>query len=217
MSRYVDFITMRTYDHARLEEVAAHASIPVINALTDLNHPCQVLADLLTVHEWAQANGRPLVGRGWESLTVSYVGDGNNMTHSWIEAALQLHFKLAVSIPPGHEIDAAYADCLAAAPWISLNPDPQAAVSQADVVTTDTWFSMGQAVSPEKQAALAPYQVNDALMARAHPDAIFLHCLPAHRGEEVTATVIDGPASRIFDEAENRLHVQKAILTTLSH
>ncbi len=207
LSRYVDILCLRTFEHARIEELAAFATVPVVNALTDRSHPCQLLADLLTVQESGLAD--------WSRLAVAYVGDGNNLAHSWIEAALILGFSLRIATPPDDAVSSDYQAMAAQARSISISADPVQAVSGAQVVTTDTWFSMGQAVSDEKRARFAPFQVDEALMKRAHPAAIFLHCLPAHRGEEVTDAVMDGPQSRVFDEAENRLHVQKAVLTRL--
>lgn len=209
LSRYLDFLCVRTFAHERLEELARFSTIPVINALTDLCHPCQVLADLLTIREHMGA-------RRWQDLTVAYVGDGNNMAHSWIDAALALGFHLRVACPSGYGIAPDYLKKSRRVAHIHCGEDPARAVVGAHAVTTDTWFSMGQEVSQEKRQAFAPFQVNEALMAKADSAAVFLHCLPAHRGEEVSDAVIDGPRSLVFDEAENRLHVQKAVLVTLS-
>lgn len=208
LSRYVDGIMMRTHAHDILTELAAHAEVPVINGLTDLAHPCQVLADLLTCWE--------IFGE-MESLKVAYVGDGNNMAHSWINAAKVLGFELSLACPEGYDPDRdLLGAALKAGARITVVRDPAAATEQAHVVNTDVWASMGQEEEAQiRQRAFADFQVNDAVMAAAKPEAIFLHCLPAHRGEEVTASVIDGPQSRIFDEAENRLHAQKAVLDWL--
>jgi ornithine carbamoyltransferase len=205
LSRMVDGIMLRTDDHAKIEEMARHASVPVINGLTDRSHPCQVLADIMTFEERA---GRPVTGSTW-----AYVGDGNNMTNSLIEASSLLKFDLIVGVPHGLEPDSGVmATACARGGCIDLVHSAEAAVEEADVVVTDTWVSMGQADTKEKMAACKPFQVNDALMAKAAPGALFLHCLPAHRNDEVTDSVMDGPASAVWDEAENRLHVQKSIL-----
>lgn len=204
LSRMVDAIMLRTDDHAKIEELARHATVPVINGLTDLSHPCQIVADLQTVLE----SGLALPGSQW-----AWLGDGNNVLHSIIEAAGLFKFAVRVAVPEGYEPDPRFADeARARGGTVSLMRDPHAAVAGADVVVTDTWISMGQADSAAKLAAMMPYQVTEALMAAAKPDARFLHCLPAHRGEEVTAAVIDGPRSLVWDEAENRLHAQKAVL-----
>ncbi len=208
LSRYVDAIMIRTYAHADVEEFARYASVPVINGLTDLLHPCQVLADVLTMQ---QSLG------GWDGKRVAWVGDGNNVANSWINAASRLGFALTLACPEGYEPDAGVLGRAQreGAP-VRVVRDPAEATSGADVVTTDVWASMGQEEEHERRArALGGYQVNAKLMARAAKDAIFLHCLPAHRGEEVTAEVIDGPQSRVWDEAENRLHVQKALMAIL--
>jgi ornithine carbamoyltransferase len=204
LSRYVDAIVIRTDDHAKVEELAAYATVPVINGLTDLSHPCQIVADLLTVIE----AGIALPGSIW-----AWLGDGNNVLSSVIEAAGLMKFEIRVACPQGYEPDAAFvAAARAAGGTITLTQDAQAAASGADIVVTDTWVSMGQEHVHNKHAAMAPYQVNDALMRLAKPNARFLHCLPAHRGEEATDDVLDGPQSCIWDEAENRLHAQKSIL-----
>jgi ornithine carbamoyltransferase len=204
LSRYVDVIMLRTGPHATLLELAEHASVPVINGLTCQSHPCQVLADVMTFEELKG----PIKGR-----TIAWVGDANNVASSWVHAAARFDCKLRLACP------AAFAppeDLLA---WaraegadIEVGTDPAAAVAGADCVLTDVWVSMGHNDEKERKARLRPFQVDAALMARAKPDAIFMHCLPAHRGDEVTAEVIDGPQSAVWDEAENRLHVQKAIL-----
>jgi ornithine carbamoyltransferase len=208
LSRYVDGIMMRTFDHRTLEELAAWSTVPVINGLTDLCHPCQVLADLLTVRECL----------GTLDVRVVYVGDGNNMAHSWINAARVLGFELVLACPEAFGPDAAVLEAAmdAGAQVVVSHGPVREATAGAHVVTTDVWASMGQeAEAKQRAAAFASYQVDAAAMAAARPDAIFLHCLPAHRGEEVSAEVIDGPQSRVFDEAENRLHAQKAILEWL--
>jgi len=204
LSRMVDAIMIRTDDHAKVEEMAAHATVPVINGLTDLSHPCQIVADLLTVIE----HGLALPGSQW-----AWLGDGNNVLHSIIEAAGLFKFDVRMGVPEGYEPDPRFAaQAQQRGATITLSRDAAQAVADADVVVTDTWISMGQPGGEAKLQAMMPYQVTAALMARAKPDARFLHCLPAHRGEEVTAQVIDGPRSLIWDEAENRLHAQKSIL-----
>ncbi len=204
LSRYVDAIMIRTDDHAKIEELAKYASVPVINGLTDLSHPCQIVADLLTVTE----QGKALPG-----LEVAWLGDGNNVLNSIVEAAGIFKFNVRIAVPQGYESDSQFIEAAqAAGAQITLTRDAAEAVAGADVVVTDTWVSMGQEHAHNKIAAMMPYQVNDRLMAGAKPDAKFLHCLPAHRGEEATDTVLDGPQSLIWDEAENRLHAQKSIL-----
>jgi ornithine carbamoyltransferase len=204
LSRYVDAIMIRTDNHAKVEELAHYASVPVINGLTDLSHPCQIVADLLTVMEHDKA----LPG-----LEIAWLGDGNNVLNSVVEAAGLFKFNVRIAVPEGYESDVNFIDgAIAAGANITLTRDAEAAVAGADVIVTDTWVSMGQEHAHNKMAAMMPYQVNERLMALAKPDAKFLHCLPAHRGEEVTEAVIDGPQSLIWDEAENRLHAQKSIL-----
>lgn len=204
LSRMVDAIMIRTDDHAKIEDMARHASVPVINGLTDLSHPCQIVADLLTVIEHKKA----LPG-----LTIAWLGDGNNVLNSIIEAAGLMRFNVRIGVPPGYDPDAGFiARAAAAGAAITTHRDAAEAVAGADLVVTDTWISMGQAHAEAKLAAMMPFQVNAALMARAKPDALFLHCLPAHVGEEVTEEVIEGPQSVVFDEAENRLHAQKSVL-----
>jgi len=204
LSRMVDAVMIRTDDHAKIEELAACASVPVINGLTDLSHPCQIMADLLTVIE----RGKALPG-----LEVAWLGDGNNVLNSIVEAAGLMKFNVRIGVPEGYESDSGFiAQARAAGSRVSVHRDPREAVAGADVVVTDTWISMGQAHAEEKLAAMAPYQVNEALMGAAKADALFLHCLPAHRGEEVTDAVIDGPRSVVWDEAENRIHAQKSVL-----
>jgi ornithine carbamoyltransferase len=205
LGRMVDAVMIRTNKHATLDGLGEHAGIPVINALTDISHPCQVMADIMTFEE---RSGRPITGSTW-----AYLGDGNNMANSLVEAASVLGFDLRLGVPHGYDPDlAVVATACARGGSIDLLRNAAAAVEDADVVVTDTWVSMGQSDSREKMAAMMPFQVTEALMAKAAPGAIFLHCLPAHREEEVTSAVIDGPQSAVWDEAENRLHVQKAIL-----
>jgi ornithine carbamoyltransferase len=204
LSGYCDAIMIRTDDHAKIEEMAAHASVPVINGLTDLSHPCQIMADLLTLIE----NGKVLPG-----LTVAWLGDGNNVLHSIIEAAGLMQFNVRVGCPQGYEPDHAVVDSARArGAIVDLFETAEDTVAGADVVITDTWISMGQEHVHNKLAAMMPFQVTQVLMAKAKADALFLHCLPAHRDEEVTAAVIDGSQSRIWQEAENRLHAQKSVL-----
>ncbi len=204
LSRMVDAIMIRTDDHAKIEELARHASVPVINGLTDRSHPCQIMADLLTIEE----QGKPLRG-----LELAWLGDGNNVLHSILEAAGLLGFNVRVGTPEGYDPDSAFIEqARAAGAVITLTRDPAEAARGADVVVTDTWVSMGQASAADKLAAMTPYRVNSALMASAKADARFLHCLPAHVGEEVSADVFEGPASVVFDEAENRIHAQKSVL-----
>ncbi len=207
LSRYVDGIMIRTFDQAEVEELARFAAVPVINGLTDLQHPCQVLADLLTVRE---ALGT------WDGKVVAWIGDGNNMAHSWLDAAGILGFELRLACPKGYQ---PHPDIIArnrSRTKVLLTEDPAEAAKGAHVVNTDVWASMGQeAEQAERVRAFAGYIVDSALMRRADPGAIFLHCLPAHRGEEVADDVIEGPQSRVWDEAENRLHVQKALMATL--
>lgn len=204
LSRYVDAIMILTDDHEKLNEMAEYASVPVINGLTDRSHPCQIMADILTVLERLNR----LAGTKW-----AWLGDGNNVLTSIIEAGSLLKFDVAIAcpeslLPPSDIVTAARER----GGTVDITLDPRAAVEGADVVVTDTWISMGQKGGDAKLAALEPYQVTEQLMSGAKKDAVFLHCLPAHRGEEVTSAVIDGPQSAIWDEAENRLHAQKAIL-----
>ncbi|MBM4182769.1 MAG: ornithine carbamoyltransferase [Gemmatimonadetes bacterium] len=207
LSRYVDAITIRTFAHAEVEELARHASVPVVNALSDLLHPCQVVADLQAV---AEEFGSVT------DCTVAWIGDGNNMANSWINAAYRLGFELRLACPAGYDPDPAILARAQKAGKVTLTRSPAEAAEGAHVVTTDVWASMGQEDEMAVRAkAFTGFVVDDALMALADERAIFLHCLPAHRGEEVSASVIDGPQSRIFDEAENRLHAQKAILLEL--
>lgn len=207
LSRMVDGIMIRTFAHADVEELARFATVPVINGLTDLLHPCQILADLLTTIE---AFGT------LEGKTVAWIGDGNNMCNSWINAAGSLGFELRMACPEGYEPDRDIFKRNAALTKVMMTEDPDEAAAGAHVVTTDVWASMGQeAEAAQRAQAFQGYLVNEALMKRADPSAIFLHCLPAHRGEEVTEGVLEGPQSRVWDEAENRLHVQKALMAML--
>jgi ornithine carbamoyltransferase len=207
LSRYVDGIMIRTFDHAEVQELARHATIPVVNGLTDLSHPCQVLADLFTVRE--------SLG-GWEGRRVAWVGDGNNMANSWLEAAEVLGFELRLACPEGYEPNREKFERAAARTRVVVTEVPEEAVEGAHVVNTDVWASMGQEAEAEaRRNAFRGYTVDADLMKLADPGAIFLHCLPAHRGEEVSDAVIEGRQSRVWDEAENRLHVQKALLATL--
>jgi ornithine carbamoyltransferase len=207
LSRYLDGIMIRTYDHSDVEELARYGTIPVINGLTDLLHPCQVLADLLTVRE--------NLG-GWEGKAIAWVGDGNNMANSWTNAAGTLGFELRLACPEGYQPDADIVERNRRKTKILLTTDPREAVRGAQVVNTDVWASMGQEEEQEQRAgAFKGYMVDDRLMQLADRKAIFLHCLPAHRGEEVSEDVIEGDQSRVWDQAENRLHVQKALMAML--
>src|SRR5664279_4457473 len=206
LSRYVDGIMIRTFAHSEVEELAQHATVPVINGLTDLLHPCQILADLLTVKQHLG---------GWAGKKIAWIGDGNNMANSWINAAYRLGFELVLACPEGYDPDAATLT-REGGKNVKVVRDPAEAVNVADVVNTDVWASMGQEEEQAKrEKAFKGYEVDRKLMSLANKDAIFLHCLPAHRGEEVAADVIDGPQSRVWDEAENRLHVQKALMAVL--
>ena len=208
LSRYVDGIMIRTFGHEEVEELSRHSSVPVINGLTDLLHPCQVVADLQTIAEE--------FGPDYPERTVAWIGDGNNMANSWLNAAYRLGFSVRLACPEGYDPDPSIFKRAEEMADILLTRDPFEAVQGADVVTTDVWASMGQEEEDrERMGAFAGFSVDDALMEQAIPDAIFLHCLPAHRGEEVSSSVIDGTQSRIFNEAENRLHAQKAILLEL--
>ncbi len=205
ISRMVDCVMIRTFEHEKVELFAAHSRVPVINALTDLLHPCQLLADMQTYFE----HRGDIAGK-----TVTWVGDGNNMCHSYINAARQLDFKLNIACPEGHEPNAEILQ--AAGDRCQVIRNPMDAAIGADLVVTDVWASMGQEEEQrQREITFANYQVNDQLMAQARPDALFMHCLPAHRGEEVTASVIDRPDSVVWDEAENRMHSQKALLEML--
>jgi ornithine carbamoyltransferase len=207
LSRYVDGIMIRTFAHAEVEELAQFASVPIINGLTDLVHPCQVLADVLTIKQHLG---------GYKGKRVAWIGDGNNMANSWINAAYVLGFELTLACPEGYDPDQEILRRAQSKAKVRVVRDPAEAAKEADVVNTDVWASMGQ---EEEQAtrekAFRGYRVDAWLMKRAAKKAIFLHCLPAHRGEEVAPDVIDGPQSRVWDEAENRLHIQKAIMAVL--
>jgi ornithine carbamoyltransferase len=210
LARYVDGIVIRTFGQEIVEEMARYADIPVINGLTDTHHPCQVLSDLMTVQEkFGRVKG----------LKVAWIGDGNNMANSWITAALRLDFELHLACPRGYEPDA---ELLAQAQKVGrpvfLKDDPVWAVKNAHVINTDVWASMGQEdEGRERSKIFLPYQVNNALVEHAGAEAIVLHCLPAHRDEEITEAVLDGPQSAVWDQAENRLHTQKALLEWLLH
>ena len=207
LSRYLDGIMIRTYDHSDVEELARYGSIPVINGLTDLLHPCQVMADLLTIRE--------SIG-GWNGKIVAWVGDGNNMANSWLNAAGSLGFELRLACPKGYEPNAEILERNRSKTSITLTTDPEEAVHGAHVVNTDVWASMGQEEEQaERERAFQGFIVDERMMRTASAKAIFLHCLPAHRGEEVSEGVIEGKQSRVWDQAENRLHVQKAIMATL--
>ena len=207
LSRYVDGIMIRTFAHSQVEELAKFATVPVINGLTDLLHPCQVLADILTVRQHLGTI---------DGKRIAWIGDGNNMANSWIDAAYRLGFDLTLACPQGYDPDPAILKRAQSVANVRLVHDPVQAADSADVVNTDVWASMGQ---EDEQAvrmkAFEGFIVDEKLMSRAGKDAIFLHCLPAHRGEEVAPEVIDGPRSRVWDEAENRLHMQKAIMANL--
>ncbi len=209
LSRYVDGIMIRTFAQEEVEELAQYADVPVINALTDLVHPCQVLADLLTVQEKKGS---------LKGLKLTYIGDGNNMAHSLLYGCAKVGMDVSIAAPEGYMPDeavvaAAQADAQKTGSKIVITKDPEEAVAGADVIYTDVWASMGQEEeAKERMKIFAPYQVNEALLQKANNDYIFLHCLPAHRGEEVTEEVLEGAHSVVFDEAENRLHVQKAIM-----
>ncbi len=207
LSGYVDGIMIRTYAHTEVEELARFATVPVINGLTDLLHPCQVLADVLTLREQ--------FGR-LDGVVVAWIGDGNNMANSWLNAAAQFGFELRLACPEGYEPNRTIFERAAARTRVSMTELPEEAVAGAHVVTTDVWASMGhEGESETRRQAFTGYAVDEALMTQARPEAIFLHCLPAHRGEEVTEGVLEGPQSRVWAEAENRLHIQKALMATL--
>ncbi|WP_246730230.1 ornithine carbamoyltransferase [Nitratireductor mangrovi] len=204
LSRYVDIIMIRTTSHERLLEMSENATVPVINGLTDETHPCQIMADILTFEE----HRGPVKGR-----LFAWTGDGNNVLHSLVEAAARFEFALNIAVPEGSEPDARYVDwARSQGASVTYCKTAEEAVREADCVVTDTWVSMGQEHRARGHNVFVPYQVNERLMQKAKPDALFMHCLPAHRGEEVTDGVIDGPHSVVFDEAENRLHAQKAVL-----
>jgi len=205
LSRYADAIMIRTDDPQKLNDLAEYGSVPVINGLTDASHPCQIMADIMTYEEHRGSISGKI---------VAWSGDGNNVSRSWIHAAAKLQFKLRLGCPTSLKPDPqAVAWARGQGAEIELSNSAEEAVANADLVVADTWISMGDENSVSRRQILYPYQVNEALMAQAKSDALFMHCLPAHRGEEVTGTVIDGPRSVIWDEAENRLHVQKAILS----
>lgn len=208
LSRYVDAVMVRTYGQEVVEELARWSGVPVVNGLTDLLHPCQVMADLQTARERLGT---------LEGLKVAWVGDGNNMARSWVEASQVFGFTLVLATPKGYGVDGVFiaaANCRGGK--VRVEPDPLVAARGANVVTTDVWASMGQeGEKDEREQAFQGYTVDQAVMNAAAPDAIFLHCLPAYRGKEVTEEVLEGPRSAVWDEAENRLHVQKAILVTL--
>jgi ornithine carbamoyltransferase len=207
LSRYLDMLMIRTFDHKEVEDLAEFSSVPVINGLTDLHHPCQILADILTMQEHLG---------GFEGKRVAWIGDGNNMANSWLDAAALLGFELRLACPEGFEPNREIYERASKLTKTLITEEPDEAVAGADVVTTDVWASMGQEAEAEKRKqAFRGYVVDEALMQQAKPSAIFLHCLPAHRGEEVTDAVIEGPQSRVMDEAENRLHAQKALIATL--
>jgi len=207
LSRYVDGIMIRTFAHSEIEELARYADVPIINGLTDLVHPCQVLADVLTIKQHLG---------GYKGKRIAWIGDGNNMANSWLNAAFVLGFELTLACPEGYDPDPMIFQRAASKAKVRIVRDPAEAADKADVINTDVWASMGQ---EEEQAvrekAFKGFRVDEAIMKRAKEDAIFLHCLPAHRGEEVATEVIDGPQSRVWDEAENRLHIQKAIMAAL--
>ena len=208
LSRYVDGVMIRTFEQNDLVELAHYGSIPIINGLTDLLHPCQVLADVMTIQE---AFGRDLSGR-----KVAWIGDGNNMANSWLNAAYRFGLEVRIAVPEGYEPDKEIFERARGAATVMLTHDPMEAAEGADVVTTDVWASMGQEEEQqERMRVFQRFQVNDETMEAASDDAIFLHCLPAHRGEEVTEAVFEGQKSRVWDEAENRLHAQKAIMLQL--
>jgi ornithine carbamoyltransferase len=208
LSRYVDGIMIRTFAHQDIEELAKHADVPVINGLTDMVHPCQVLADLMTVRQHLKTK--------FEDLVVAWIGDGNNMANSWINAAYRFGFELRIACPEGYEPADHLVERAKTSAKIVITRDPAAAAAGAHVVNTDVWASMGQEEEQkQRERAFRGFTVNASLMKKADKGAIFLHCLPAHRGEEVSADVIDGAQSRVWDEAENRLHIQKAIMAAL--
>ena len=204
LSRYLDGILIRTFDFKEVEELAKHASIPVINGLTDLNHPIQILSDLFTIHE--------KLGH-LDEIKIAYVGDGNNVAYSWITAAAMFDLKLSVGCPSSYTPKLPKGVTIPDS--IEITEDPIAAVRDADVIYTDVWISMGQEEAPEKISLLKPYQINQPLVDAAKKDVLVMHCLPAHREMEITSEVLEGKHSIVFDQAENRLHLQKALLKTL--
>ena len=210
LSGMVDLVVIRTFSHRLVQRMAQHATIPVINALTDHSHPCQILADMYTL--WR-------AGRDLDTMTIAWVGDGNNVLHSWLEASTLFGFQLRVAVPDGFEPDAGlYLAAEAHAKGsVKRVRDPYEAVRGADMIYTDTWTSMGQEKESEwRRIAFSGYTVDERMMAAADPNAVFMHCLPAHRGEEVTNEVIDGPQSVVIEQAENRLHLQKALMVALA-
>ena len=208
LSRYVDGIMIRTFGQEVVEELAKYATVPVINGLTDLLHPCQVLADLQTLQE--------SFGEDLEARKVAWVGDGNNMANSWLNAAHRFGFELRLACPEGYDPDARILERARSTARVVLTRDPREAVEGADAVNTDVWASMGQeSEAKAREKAFSGFRITSALMATAAPEAVFLHCLPAHRGEEVDEDVLEGAQSRVFDQAENRLHAQKALMTIL--
>ncbi len=207
LSRYVDGIMIRTFAHADVEELAHYSTVPVINGLTDFLHPCQALADVMTVRE---AFGT------WEGKVVVWIGDGNNVANSWLNAAGVLGFELRLACPEGFEPNHDVYERADGVTTVSIHEDPEEAIQGAHVVNTDVWASMGQEGEADaRKLAFKGYTVDESMMKLAAPDAIFPHCLPAHRGEEVTDEVIEGPQSRVFDQAENRLHAQRALMAVL--
>lgn len=212
LSQYVDVIMIRTFAHQKVEELAEYASVPVINGLTDDDHPCQALADLLTIYE---------VKKTFQGVKLAYVGDGNNVANALLAAAAKVGMDIAIACPPGYEPKAEYVEAARqigekTGATVVVTHDPLEAVAGADAIYTDVWTSMGQeSESAERLKVFQPYQVNEELVKAAKPDYLFLHCLPAHRGEEVTAGVMDGPNSVVFEQAGNRLHAQKAILLSV--
>ena len=207
LSRYLHAIVIRTYEHARVEEIASHATVPVINGLSDTHHPCQALGDMLTIIE---RKGR------LSGVKLAYIGDGNNVAHSLIEASVMGGMELTLACPAGYEPDPGILKRAEAEGKVRLTHDPREAAAGADVLYTDVWVSMGmEDEAAERRKIFAPFQINSALVSVAAPDAIVMHCLPAHRGEEITDEVMDGPRSAVFDQAENRLHAQKALLEFL--
>lgn len=204
LSRMVDAVMIRANNHQDVLDFAAASSVPVINGLTDLSHPCQIIADLLTIEEWLG----PVEGN-----TIAWLGDGNNVCASFVHAAEKLNFKMRIATPASYALRSQeVAAAKAAGADVSVSTDAKTAIAGADVVVTDTWVSMGDTDKDARMAAFPPFAIDDDMMARAAPNAMFLHCLPAHRNEEVTDAVIDGPRSGVWDEAENRIHAQKAVL-----
>ncbi len=210
LSRYVKLIVARVFDHDFLEDLAHHSTVPVVNALSDHSHPCQVMADIYAIRQHDRLR---------EGMKVSYVGDGNNVVHSWLELSSIYPLHLSIATPEGYEPDPVVVRTAtdAGISRVEITRDAVASVAGADVVYTDTWTSMGhESESEARRTVFAPYQLNAALLAHAKPEALVMHCLPAHRGEEITDDVLDGPQSVVFDEAENRLHIQKAIMVKLT-